>query len=231
MLNKYRELKKPLIGLAVSAAIFIGLVVYVAVLRQSNPHVPISEAVVTIIDVTVDESSVRIDWQCDNVGVTSYQIFRKDNAQGNWKYYDSVNNHIKYYTDSNVSNGNTYGYYVRAYDSRKESDNYSESPYIFIYTDFGSYVDLQDISEIKPQLDATTTGDKVTLSWKPIANVPLTSICVYYKNKNGEWEIAKALPPNIFSYEEDKRSDEYKIVGRNFSDTCELRTAEAIVAV
>ncbi|MDE6727288.1 MAG: hypothetical protein K2J80_05035, partial [Oscillospiraceae bacterium] len=103
--------------------------------------------------------------------------------------------------------------------------------YIYIYTDFGSYVDLQDISEIKPQLDATTTEDKVTLSWKPIANVPLTSMCIYYKNKNGGWEIAKVLPPNIFSYEEIKRSDEYKIVGRNFSGLYELRTAETIIAV
>ncbi|MDE6729053.1 MAG: fibronectin type III domain-containing protein [Oscillospiraceae bacterium] len=133
MQNKYPELKKPLIGLAVSAAIFIGLVVYVAVLRQSNPRVPISEASVTVTSVTVNQSSVRIDWQCDNAGVTSYQIFRKENAQSNWKYYDSVSYHTKYYIDSNASNGNTYGYYVRAYDSRKTSSNSSYSPYIYIY--------------------------------------------------------------------------------------------------
>lgn len=228
MLKKYPELKKPLIGLALSVAIFIGLVVCVAALRRSNPRVPISETEVTITDITVNDSSVRIDWECDNTGVTSYQIFRKVNAQSNWTFYKSVNAK-KHFIDSDVNNQNTYGYYVRAFDSRKKSDNYSESPYIFLYKD-SDVVDPPDISEIKPQLTAATNGDKVTLSWEPIENVPLTSICVYYK-ENGDWKTEKILPPNVFSYEEIKRGSEYKIVGRNFLDSSELRTEEAIVVV
>lgn len=231
-MKKYPELKKPLIGLALSAAIFIGLVVYVAMLRQGNPRVPVSEAPITITDVTVNGSSVRIDWQCDNVGATSYQLIKKENAQGDWKFYKAVENNIKYCTDNNVSNGNTYGYYVRAYDGRKKSDKYSKLPHIiYLYMDSGINVNTQNMSEIKPQLDAAITGDKVKLSWKPIANVPLTSMCIYYKNENGDWEIAKELPPYIFSYEEIKRSDEYKIVGRNIYGSYRLQTAETIVDV
>ena len=51
----------------------------------------------------------------------------------------------------------------------------------------------------------------------------------YYEKEDGSWALAKTLPANNFSYEEEKRGTRYKIVGRNISGKTEKRTAEIIV--
>lgn len=117
MLKGYPELKKSIIGLALSVAVLIGLISCVAVLRRRNPHVPMNEASITISEVTVEKGAVKLDWECDNVGVTSYRVYRKTTDTGSWDYYDSV--HKKCLTDNDVNNKKIYGYYVEAYDSRK----------------------------------------------------------------------------------------------------------------
>lgn len=227
MLKGYPELKKSIIGLALSVAVLIGLISCVAVLRRRNPHVPMNEASITISEVTVEKGAVKLDWECDNVGVTSYRVYRKTTDTGSWDYYDSV--HKKCLTDNDVNNKKIYGYYVEAYDSRKKSQNKIVSPYIYIYIDFDSDHGYQKMSEIKPQLTAKVEGGKVKFSWKPIANVPLTYMGFYYEKEDGSWALAKTLPANNFSYEEEKRGTRYKIVGRNISGKTEKRTAEIII--
>ncbi len=227
MKSKHRYI----ICLIIAVILFaLSLVWLYSTIKQNNPT-DTNVAVISVDKLASQKSSVIFKWQCDNAILSSYQIFRCDANNPEFTYCNSAPIYEKYYTDNEVSNGKTYGYRVRAFNSRKETNKFSAlSDAVYIHYDKSKDTNL-NLAEFTPTLTAQRNDDKIKLSWEPIPNVPVTSVCIYYKNTDNKWEVAKVVSPLVTTYEETIRSNEYKIIIRNSLEEETIRSQEGIVSL
>ncbi|MGN0649669.1 MAG: fibronectin type III domain-containing protein, partial [Oscillospiraceae bacterium] len=118
-----------------------------------------------ISTITTDGSSVTLAWN-KVTGATSYRIYRADTATGAKTLLKAVTSAT--YTDTTVTAGKTYYYFVAAYDSvNKKLSDYSAAKSITVQSAFAA----PSISSI------TTDGSSVTLAWNKVTGA--TSYRIY----------------------------------------------------
>lgn len=202
--------KKHIIWFVVTLLLFAGAIAALFVTTSSYEFVDAKDAQVTISSLKVEKSgSIKVDWQCDNAAVTSYRVYRRENSASPTLTVRA--NNLKYYQDSNTKNGTVYTYYVTAYNSKTETKS-EGSKAISICKDTSA--ETVPLEEIKPELSFEfKSNNKPVLKWKPVKNVPMTSVCLYKKNEAGVWSVENVFAPYITECDAEQDA-EYKIVVR-----------------
>lgn len=70
-----------------------------------------------VTSIENNSSGITVEWS-EVSGATSYDIYRWENGVGGNSIYITVNSSVTSYTDTNVSIGKTYIYYIRAYNQQ-----------------------------------------------------------------------------------------------------------------
>lgn len=133
-------------------------------------------------------SGIKVTWKKVSTA-TNYNIYRRKKGESYWEHVGKVSKSKLYFTDTDVSNKQTYYYTVRAYDKNGISD-YNKSG---VGT---KRVSAPKISSVKN----TTSGVKV--SWKKVSGA--TSYRVYRKSGKGDWVLLKKISNDTFSYTDTK---------------------------
>lgn len=129
-------------------------------------------------------SGIKISWKKVS-GATNYEVYRKTDGENQWEYMGTVSKTKTYFTDTAVTNEQTYYYTVRAYDNNSVSE----------YNKAGvgtKYVSAPKLSTVK------NTSYGVNINWKKVSGA--TSYRVYRKTSGGSWELIKKLNNETFSY-------------------------------
>lgn len=127
---------------------------------------------------------INVTWEKVSTA-TNYNIYRRKKGKTYWEHIGSVKKSKLYYTDTDVSNKNTYYYTVRAYDKNSISEYDTKG----VGT---KYVSAPKISSVK------NTSSGVKVSWKKVSGS--TSYRVYRKKGSGSWVLLKKLDNETFSY-------------------------------
>ncbi|MGN0649835.1 MAG: C1 family peptidase, partial [Oscillospiraceae bacterium] len=119
----------------------------------------------TISAISTNGSSVTLNWSTVT-GATSYRIYRADSATGTKTLLKAVSTAT--YTDTTVTSGKTYYYFVAAYDSATSRlSAYSAAKSIKVQTPLAA-----------PTISAiSTNGSSVTLKWSTVTGA--TSYRIY----------------------------------------------------
>jgi len=129
-------------------------------------------------------SGIKVSWEKVSTA-TNYNIYRKKKGESSWEHIGAVKKSKLYFTDTGVSNKQTYYYTVRAYDNNSVSE----------YDKNGvgtKCVSAPKISSVK------NTSKGVSVSWKKVSGA--TSYRVYRKTKNGRWELIKKVSNATSAY-------------------------------
>ena len=129
-------------------------------------------------------SGIKVSWKKVSTA-TNYNIYRRKKGEAYWEHVGTVSKSKLYFTDTEVSNKQTYYYTVRAYDKNSISEYNTDG----VGT---KCVSAPKISSVKN----TTSGVKI--SWKKVSGA--TSYRVYRKSGKGDWKLIKKLSNDTFSY-------------------------------
>ncbi|MGN0651122.1 MAG: hypothetical protein ACI4KM_11845 [Oscillospiraceae bacterium] len=140
----------------------------------------------TISSISTDGSSVTLNWSTVT-GATSYRIYRADSATGTKTLLKGVSTTT--YTDTTVTAGKTYYYFVAAYDSvNKKLSAYSAAKSIKVETPLAA-----------PAISAiSTNGSSVTLAWNKVTGA--TSYRIYRaESATGTKSLLKAVTSTTYT--------------------------------
>ncbi|MGN0649916.1 MAG: N-acetylmuramoyl-L-alanine amidase, partial [Oscillospiraceae bacterium] len=136
--------------------------------------------------ISTDGSSVTLTWN-KVTGATSYRIYRADSATGTKTLLKAVTTAT--FTDTTVTAGDTYYYFVAAYDSvNKKLSAYSAAKSIKVETPLAAPA----ISVI------SSDGSSVTLTWNKVTGA--TSYRIYRaESATGAKTLLKAVTTATFT--------------------------------
>lgn len=190
-MKRFKWLLKKVNGISTSFKIAIVLVLVasvatvwpVAASGQDSPELMVTE---------VDESSVRLKWESTSSS-ENHMIYR------NGGYYDQVSSENTW-TDTNVTAGDTYSYYVVGYESAR--------PWGFCcFTDPSNTVEVVFTATATPILSLSgTTDDSISLQWQP--GSPADYHFIYrdgqyydYVSSTNTWTDTEVIPGVTYTYE------------------------------
>ncbi len=138
----------------------------------------------TLVSAKNTASGIKVTWEKVSTA-TNYNIYRKKKGDTSWEHIGTVKKSKLYFTDTDVSNKQTYYYTVRAYDDNSVSE----------YDANG--VGTKRVAA--PKLTSVkNTANGVSISWKKVSGA--TSYRVYRKKANGSWELLKKVNNSTFNY-------------------------------
>ncbi|MCI8563865.1 MAG: hypothetical protein HFH69_10160 [Lachnospiraceae bacterium] len=106
-----------------------------------------------IIEVSNNSRSVSLEWSCSNTSdIDGYYIYRSEDGKS-WNRIATINDtEIEDYEDTDVANGEGYGYIMRSYANESQSENSVPE-----YTCFLSKVNVKSVK--------SNASKKLTVKW------------------------------------------------------------------
>lgn len=158
---------------------------------------PLKKTSITKVE-TDDSEEITLTWKKVS-GVTGYQIYRSDSKDGTYKKIATVKKaKTTSYTDKTVKAGKTYYYKIRTYKENGKK------------TEVSSYSSKQKAWTLKKASItgvSGTSGGKVTLTWKAVANADGYYVYRSTKKSSGFKCIGKVESASTLTYT-DKKAEE-----------------------
>ncbi|NLY18081.1 MAG: S-layer protein [Clostridiaceae bacterium] len=138
---------------------------------------------------SVTPERVFITWEFDDATETGFEIWRLSDSEGIWKHIATTNQGQYVYSDTNIQNGETYSYRVRAVKS---------------HTVFSRFLTTSPIHVSFPKPDGLLVisrfDDALYLGWDDFSDMERYYVVEYKANVNDVWHTLDNIPPDMTMY-------------------------------
>lgn len=132
---------------------------------------------------------VFITWEFEEATETGFEIWRSAESEGIWRHIATTDQGQYMYSDTNIQNGETYTYRVRAVKNLTVFSRFSTTSPIHI--SFPKSDGLLVISRL---------DDTLYLGWDDFSNMEKHYVIEYKANVNDVWHTLDNIPANITIY-------------------------------
>jgi hypothetical protein len=164
---------------AVDSTGFESALSYAAAVTVGGLPPPVAPSNLRITGYTA--SVVDLTWTDNSINEDEFDIERMVGSGGTWSYYDFVSANDTTYTDNSVSQGVTYYYRVRSYNSTGGSSTPSNEVFLTIPTGDFTPPDIYDYTDISnPVVVNNGTAPTITINATPYDDSGISSFDLQY---------------------------------------------------
>lgn len=138
---------------------------------------------------SITPERIFITWEFGDATETGFEIWRLSNSEGVWSHIATTDQGHYMYSDTNIHNGETYTYRVRALKS---------------ITTFSRFLTTAPVTITFPEPDGLLVVSKsdnvLYLGWNDFSDMERYYIVEYKTNVNDLWHILDKIPANATMY-------------------------------